>query len=160
MAQGVLWPVPYHGTAHSWQCQALWWHHGLMCPVPCATLCGVPPPVPHSVPCHGPHPTVCHAMCHTMLSHLPHHVPHYPMSHPMCSGKDIRHNLAARIQPLPAHSHQDRHRDKGTQGHDISVVHGPRSALYFLLPLYKNKEVPRGRGHCPPMCTKNINIHK
>lgn len=169
VARSPWWPWPGHCTQHGWGEGP---DRAVTCGTRCCVVCAVPGSARpcggtchtvvahapcHTVPCATscatphcvPHPS--HAVGHTMLSHTPH-----PMSHPMCPGKDIRHNLATRI---PAHSHQDRHRDKGTQGH-ISVAHWPRSALYFLLPLYKNKEVPHGRGHCPSMYTKNINIHK
>lgn len=122
--------------------------HALCHTVSCATSCATSPRVPHCVPCHGPHPSLC--QCHLSHRVVP-HAPHHPMSHLLCPGEDIRHSLATRTQLLRTHSHQDRHRDRGTQGHDVSVAHGPRSALYFLLPLYKNKEVPRGRGHCPSL---------
>ncbi|CAN8193242.1 unnamed protein product [Coccothraustes coccothraustes] len=123
-------------------CQTVLCH--VLCHIPsCATSCAVPRATSQLVPCH---------LSHCVVPHGPHH----PRPHPLCPGKDIRHSLATRTQPLRAH----RHRDRGTQGHDASVAHGPKSALYFLLPLYKNKEVPHGRGHCPSMCTKNINIHK
>lgn len=162
--------VPRRGTAHAWRCQATLWDvtpRHVTCCVPRCAMCytvpchvprrDVPRPVPCRVPrrdgprlapCRVPRPLVCHVpLCCATSRAVPHPTPCHARPGPIPPHAAIP-RVPARTTGTawPPEYSPSLPTDTRTHGHNRSVAHGPRSTLYFLLPLYKNTGVPRARG--------------